>query len=193
MGGEPSVRALWGRTVLRRRASFTPAELDAWATRVPPGLVARVESAFPMQWLPATGVLALVDASEFVLGERYVSTGVDHLLGELGRPPYSAILRGIAHASSGRERSAVGAAIEVLFATVCRDAGAMVVDVDRRGDLSIWHRTPPRAFVASRGYRMAFSYVSLAALAVVGLTGHSEGFIEDGEDLVCRVTDISPR
>jgi len=193
MGGEPSIRALWGRTVLRRRASFTPAELDAWTTRVPPGIVARVESAFPMQWLPAAWVLALVDASEFVLGERYVSTGVDHLLGELGRPPYSAILRGIARAASGHERSAVGAAIEVLFSMVCRDAGAMVVDIDRRGDLAIWHRAPAPAFVESRGYRMAFSYVSLAGLAVVGLTGRSAGFVEDGEHLVCRVTDIAPR
>lgn len=193
MDGEPRIRALWGRTVLRRRASFSPAELAAWTTRVPPGLVARVESAFPMQWLPAAEVLALVDATERVLGERYVSTGVDHLLGELGRPPYSAILRGIAHAASGHERRAVGAAIEVLFSTVCSGAGTMAVEVDRLGDLSIWHRAPPRAFVESRGYRAASSYISLAALAVVGLTARSDGFVEDGEHLLCRVTDIARR
>lgn len=190
MVGEPCIRALWGRTVLRRRARFTPAELAAWSALVSPELVARVEAAFPMQWLPAPDVLKLVDATRVVLGERYVSTGIEHLLGELGRPPFSAILRGIAHAASGHERRAVGAAIEVMFSTICRDAGTMVVEVDTVGDLSIWHRHPAPAFADSPGYRLAFSYVTLAALSVVGLTGRTDGFISEGEHLVCRVTDL---
>lgn len=193
MSTEPQIRAVWGRTVLRRRASFTPDESRAWNERVSSARVARVTSAFPMQWLPASDVLGLVDVSEAVLGPRYVSTGLEHLLEELGRPPYAAILRGIAHSGHQDPRAGVAAAIEVLFATICRNAGSMVVEVTGDHGLEIWHRAPAREFVQSPGYRLAFSYVSLATLAVVGLDGDSQGFVPAGDDLVCPVTRIRPR
>ena len=190
---EPEIRALWGRTVLRRRASFTPEEESAWSARISSAHIARVSAAFPMQWLPASDVLGLVDVSEAVLGPRYVSEGLEHLVEELTRPPYSAILRGIAHSGHDDPRIGIAAAIEVLFATICRNAGTMVVEPGPDRDLTIRHRDAAPQFVASRGYRLAFSYVSLATLSVVGLTGACEGFVTDGPDLVCEVTSIRPR
>lgn len=193
MTSEPQIRALWARIVLRRRASFTAEESRAWNDRVSSAHVTRVAAAFPMQWLPASDVLGLVDVSEAVLGPRYVSAGLEHLLEELGRPPYAAILRGIAGSGHQDPRAGVAAAIEVLFATICRNAGSMVAEVTGDHGLEIWHRAPPRAFVQSPGYRLAFSYVSLATLAVVGLDGASQGFVPAGDDLVCPVTQIRPR
>ena len=148
---EPEIRALWGRTVLRRRASFTPEEESAWSARISSAHIARVSAAFPMQWLPASDVLGLVDVSEAVLGPRYVSEGLEHLVEELTRPPYSAILRGIAHSGHDDPRIGIAAAIEVLFATICRNAGTMVVEPGPDRDLTIRHRDAAPQFVASRG------------------------------------------